>query len=212
MLRILGGGVGGAIWQAGELWPAGGMARGDDEAQPPTSHGGFHVGDRVPNFYVRAITGPLQGKSVCYVCRNGDRPVAMVLCRRIVPRLETLLKGLDTVVDAHRAQGLRGFGVFMARDTKSLLGQVQTLAFNSKIALPMTIAAAPSEGPGLRGLSDEIAVSVVLYREQKVRATFHLTADELGDDSIANVLQAVRRLADDEASGEAAAVESSAGQ
>ena len=37
------------------------------------------VGDEVPSFYVRTVTGPLAGKSVCYVCRHGDRPVAMVL-------------------------------------------------------------------------------------------------------------------------------------
>ncbi len=43
------------------------------------------VGEEVPSFYVRTVTGPLAGKSVCYVCRHGDRPVVMVLLRELGP-------------------------------------------------------------------------------------------------------------------------------
>ncbi|MCY2964714.1 MAG: hypothetical protein NT069_13935 [Planctomycetota bacterium] len=157
--------------------------------------GGLKSGDKVPNFYVRAITGPLQSKSVCYVCRNGDRPVAMILVRRIIPELETLLKGIDRVVDGHRAEGLRSFAVFVSRDSRTLLPQVQTLAFNGKIGLPMTIAAAPTEGPGFRGLPDDVAVSVVLYRDLKVRHSFSFHDDELTRESIDRVLEAARDLA-----------------
>ncbi len=157
--------------------------------------GGLKSGDKVPNFYVRAITGPLQSKSVCYVCRNGDRPVAMILVRRIVPELETLLQGIDRVVDGHRAEGLRSFAVFVSRDSRTLLPQVQTLAFNGKIGLPMTIAAAPTEGPGFRGLPDDVAVSVVLYRDLKVRHSFSFHDDELTRESIDRVLDAARDLA-----------------
>ncbi|HEY2251392.1 MAG TPA: hypothetical protein VGH74_10045, partial [Planctomycetaceae bacterium] len=54
---------------------------------------GLKVGEKVHTFYVRAITGPLKNKSVCYVCRNGDRPVVMFFVRRITPQLKKLLKG-----------------------------------------------------------------------------------------------------------------------
>src|SRR5262245_11499857 len=91
---------------------------------------GLRVGDKVPTFYVRAITGPLKNKSVCYVCRNGDRPVVMVLVRETSPELAKLLKGIDEQVDRHRADGLRSFGVFLAQDSQQLLPKVQTLAFD----------------------------------------------------------------------------------
>lgn len=160
---------------------------------------GFQVGDKVNNFYVRAITGPLQGKSVCYVCRNGDRPVAMVLVRRIIPNLDLLLKKLDQLVDSHRADGLRGFGVFIARDTRKLLSQVQTLAFEGKISIPMTIAAAPADGPGLRAVADETALSVILYRDHIVQATFAFGEEDLAEEGIDKVLSATRRLANGDA-------------
>src|SRR4051812_14009141 len=92
---------------------------GAEELLPLKS--GLQVGEAVPQFYVRAVTGPLKNKSVCYVCRNGDRPVIMLLARKVTPEVTKLLKEVDQLVDSHRADGLRGFGVFVAAvDAKDL--------------------------------------------------------------------------------------------
>lgn len=157
---------------------------------------GLQVGEKVPTFYVRAITGPLHGKSVCYVCRNGDRPVVMVLVREVSPELKTLLKGIDRLVDAHRAEGLRSFGVFVARDSKALLPAVQTLAFEEKLNLPLTISAASVEGADGQSLHPDAALTVVLYRDQRVAANFAYRAGELTSDEIARVLASLRGLAE----------------
>ena len=50
-----------------------------------TLNSGRAVGEYVPTFYSRAVTGPLMNKSICYVCRNGARPVVMILMRRVEP-------------------------------------------------------------------------------------------------------------------------------
>src|SRR5437868_5150363 len=128
----------------------------------PVPKSGLQVGEKVPTFYVRAITGPLQGKSVCYVCRNGDRPVVMVFVRDVTPELKKLLKGIDELVDAHRAEGLRSFGVFVARDSKTLLPAVQTLAFEEKLNLPLTISAASVDGATGQNLPPDATLTVVL--------------------------------------------------
>ena len=178
-------------------FPPGGPAQeaSEDQAADAGPVGGFQTGDKVPYFYVRAITGPLSGKSVCYVCRNGDRPVVMVLVRRIIPVLPTLLKQVDEAVDGHRADGLRGFGVFVDKDPRRLLPQVQTLSFNGKLSLPLTIAAAPAEGLGWRGLPDEVAVSVVLYRDQQVLKSFQFR-DEAAAEELTGLLEALHALAE----------------
>jgi hypothetical protein len=161
-------------------------------------HSGLKVGDKVPTFYVRAITGPLKNKSVCYVCRNGDRPVVMLFIRQITPDLKQLLKGIDGEVDEHRASGLRSFGVFLAGDTKELLPQVQTLAFDEKINLPLTIAAAPSDGSAGRTIHREAALTVILYRDQTVTSNFAFRVDELDGEKIEAILKSIRRLAESE--------------
>jgi len=189
---------GALLGQDPTLWAApdrqlGGNPSGSDDGSRNTS---FERGDAVPNFYVRAVTGPLQGKSVCYVCRNGDRPVVMILARKIIPGLGDLLRDLDEQIDAHRADGLRGFGVFIGPDSRKLLPQVQTLAFENKLSLPLTLAAAPAEGPAVRGLSESAAVAVVLYRNQRVCETFHF-ADERIDETVSTtVVEAVQALAE----------------
>lgn len=157
--------------------------------------GPFQVGDKVPTFYVRAITGPLNGKSVCYICRNGDRPVVMVFVREITPELRKLLKGIDELVDTHRAEGLRSFGVFMANESKMLLPVVQTLAFDEKLNMPLTISASSVDGAAGPHLQNDSAITIVLYRDQKVTANFSYRAGELDSEGIVRVLSEVRKLA-----------------
>jgi hypothetical protein len=177
-------------------------AQGEPASDPRSAaeplHSGLKVGEKVPTFYVRAITGPLKNKSVCYVCRNGDRPVVMLFVRQITPELKRLLKGIDAEVDGHRASGLRSFGVFLAGDDKELLPQVQTLAFDEKLSLPLTIAAAPSDGSAGRTIHPEAAVTVILYREQTVTANFAFRANELDGQTTETVLKSIRRLAESE--------------
>jgi hypothetical protein len=168
------------------------------EARKEPLQSGLKVGDKIPTFYVRAVTGPLKNKSVCYVCRNGDRPVLMIFVRQITPELKRLLKGIDDEVDRHRAAGLRSFAVFLAGENEELLPQVQTLAFDEKINLPLTIAAAPSDGSAGRTIHPDAAVTVILYRDQTVTANFALRAAELNDDTIEAILKSTRALAADE--------------
>jgi hypothetical protein len=169
------------------------VTKSDPSTAPLQS--GLKVGERVPTFYVRAITGPLKNKSVCYVCRNGDRPVVMLFIRQITPELKRLLKGIDKEVDEHRAAGLRSFGVFVAGDSQELLPHVQTLAFDEKIDLPLTIVAAPSDGSAGRSIHADAAVTVILYRDQTVTANFAWRSDELKAEQTATVLKSIRTLA-----------------
>lgn len=197
--------LGTALVCAGLL--AGSIGLGDDGKGTPAAEklkSGLSVGEKVSTFYVRAITGPLKNRSVCYVCRNGDRPVVMLFIRQITPELKRLLKSIDAEVDGRRAAGLRSFGVFLARDSKELLPQVQTLAFDEKIELPLTIAAAPSDGSAAGTIHPDAAVTIILYRELTVTGNFAYRADELDQEAIEAVLKGVRQLADAELAAPAA--------
>src|SRR5262245_42547507 len=143
------------------------IGRADDRSDETAASGrrlesGLKVGEKVPTFYVRAVTGPLKSRSVCYVCRNGDRPVVMLFIRQITPEVRRLLKAIDGEVDQRRASGLRSFGVFLSEDGKELLPEVQTLAFDEKLGLPLTIAAAPSDGTAAGGIHRDAAGTEIL--------------------------------------------------
>lgn len=152
---------------------------------------GFQPGERVPTFYVRAITGSLANKSVCYVCRNGERPVVMLLAREVSPELARLARGVDNLVDSQRAAGLRAFGVFASTgDGRDLAARVQTFGFDERLSLPLTITTAPPAGCQI----PETGMTVILYRDQRVVSHTTYRLGELTPGAIAEVLEAIKRL------------------
>jgi len=152
------------------------------------------TGDEVASFYSRAVTGPLMNKSICYVCRNGERPVVMVLLRRIDPELKPLMQRIDRLVDKNRANGLRGFGVLIGDDSVQATSTVQTFAFNNKLSLPITVAG-EAAAAGIGSLPKDAAVTVVLYRKRKVVQTWCYRAGELKSAAVKDVVKRVERFA-----------------
>lgn len=149
-------------------------------------------GERVPSFYVRAVTGPLRHKTVCYVCRNGARPVVMVLMRDIEHPTASLLQGIDKIVDGHRADGLRSFGVLLSDDSRKATSRVQTLSFNAKLAVPLTVGSETVGEESCQDVHPDATLTVVLYRKQRVVEAFAFRAGELDKEGVEDVLAAVR--------------------
>ena len=155
---------------------------------------GRAVGERVPQFYVRAVTGPLKNRSVCYVCRNGDRPVAMLLIREIDPHVPVLLKKLDDTIDRNRAVGLRGFGVLLSENQRDAVSKLQTMSYDSQLLLPLTVSAGQIDAPANQNVHPDAAVTVVLYRNQHVVSRHAFRAGELDSAGIERVMSDVAHL------------------
>ena len=155
---------------------------------------GRAVGEYVPTFYSRVVTGPFMNRSVCYVCRNGRRPVVMVFLRKLSPEVKPLLKQLDTLVDRHRAEGLRSFGVYVSDDPSNAISGVQTFSFDHKIRLPLTVASLAVGEPTCQNLSAEAEVTVVLYEERRVTHRFAFRAGEIGPVEIEHIRRSIEKL------------------
>jgi hypothetical protein len=169
--------------------------RGAVESNAPL-RSGCQVGELVPTFYSRAVTGPLMNKSVCYICRNGERPVVMVLLNGGVgPEVEPLLKSIDRLVDRNRASGLRGFGVLLSSEPLRDASRVQTFAFDAKIAMPLTVATEAVAGPSCQRVHPDAAVTVIVYEKRRVEANFSYRAGELDGDAVREIVDRVAHLA-----------------
>lgn len=155
---------------------------------------GRAVGQRVPQFYVRAVTGPQMNKSICYVCRNGDRPVVMVFLRDLVPGTAELLKELDRYVDQNRAVGLRSFGVLLSDNQVAATSKLQTLAYDNQLSIPLTMAPAQVESPDNQNLHPDAAVTVVLYNELTVTRSYAFRETEITKERIAGMMAGVREM------------------
>ena len=177
---------------------AGGSLPGRGATTPNTKsiRSGRRVGQKVPSFYVRAVTGPLRNKSVCYVCRNGSRPCVMVLFRKLEPGLTPLLKEIDRQVDRNRASGLKGFGVLISPQPSRAISKLQTLSFDNKIGLPLTVGTDAVSAPSCQNVHPEATVTVVLYHRQRVIQTYAFRSGQLSPASTKAILAGVRRLLD----------------
>lgn len=164
------------------------------EAERPFSSGRT-IGDDVPYFYVRAVTGPMMNRSVCYVCRNGQRPVVMVLMQKLTPAARDLLVEIDGVVNVSRAQGLRCFGVFVSDEPMQAVSNVQTFAFDGKIEMPLTVGAPMVALPTCQNLNPEADVTVVLYRRRKVVASYAFRDETLDRESVEQLATTIRDFA-----------------
>ena len=145
---------------------------------------GPEIGSPVHAFFVRAVTGPLKNRSVCYVCRNGDRPVAMVFFQGVDPNAVKFMKMMDQVTDAGRANGARSFGVLVTDDSGKVVPILQTLAFDGKIEMPLTASTTVIANPSCHNLNTDAATTVVLYRHQKVVASYGYRRGDLVDSEI----------------------------
>jgi len=154
------------------------------------------AGDYVPTFYSRVVTGPLMNKTVCYVCRNGQRPVVAVFVRSMEPKkLKLLLRNIDRVVDRNRDVGLRSFGVLLCDNPFRNVSTVQTFSFNNKIAMPITVATNSVAAPSCQNIHSAAAVTVVLYRRRRVETTFAFRDGEMTTDKVRTIINRIRQFA-----------------
>jgi hypothetical protein len=153
------------------------------------------LGEYVPTFYSRAVTGPLMNKSVCYVCRNGQRPVVAVFVRSFEPKLKSLLQNIDRVVDRNRLIGLRSFSVKLGSDPFRDISAVQTFSFNNKIDMPFTVASEAVAVPSCQNIHSNAAITVVFYRKRRVEKTFVFRTGEMTTDEVRTVIQGVKDFA-----------------
>lgn len=167
----------------------------DATAEAPLESG-LPVGEYVPQFYSRVVTGPMMNRSVCFVCRNGGRPVVMVLMRKVSPEARPLLRNIDRLVDLHRTSGLRSFGVMLSDDPFRSISAVQTFAFNAKIDMPLTVGTQAVGEASCQSVHPDAAVTVVLYRQRRVVARYAFREDELTVARFRDVIERVRLLAE----------------
>lgn len=143
---------------------------------------GPEVGKEVPSFFVRAVTGPQANRSVCFVCRNGDRPVVMIVLRRLDSGTSQLLKSVDEVVDRRRADGLRSFAVMLSDEPSKVSPHLQTISFDEKLSLPLGVGSETLADRDVLAVEPSASITLVGYRDRKVIWTEALRSAELRDE------------------------------
>ena len=101
---------------------------------------GLQVGDQPSPFNVRDCTGPAAGKTLCYFCRYGFRPVVSVFTTEINDDTISLIRQIDKSVAKHRDQRMAAFVVYLADNPFEAEKQLKLLAEKHNILrTPLTV-------------------------------------------------------------------------
>jgi hypothetical protein len=155
---------------------------------------GLPVGDNVPAFNVRDITGPSTGKTLCYRCQDGARPVVTVFTRELSDSVKDLVKKVDSKVGENKDKKMAAFVVVLTEDPDAVEPKLEALAKDSKIAnTPLTIIEGAS-GPANYKLSREAEVTVMMWVEGEVKVNQAFAKGKLDKKAVDSLVAETQKI------------------
>jgi hypothetical protein len=153
-------------------------------------------GDRLEPFQVKDCTGPAAGKTLCYYCRYGLRPVAAVLVREWSDEVAELIAQIDREVELRRDSRLAAFVIYLGPDTQATEERLKAAAAKHNLSrTPLTIVredAAKVER--LFSLPAAALLMVVTWRNGEIQSVRAFDDARLSSDEIRHALEEVRAL------------------
>ncbi len=133
---------------------------------------GLKLGESPSPFQVVDVTGPMKGKQLCYRCKFGPAPVLAAFINGDAKKSEKLLTDLQKIVDAHKAQGLKSFVVYMSGPESK--DAIQKAAADAKITIPLTFLpkGAKEEDIATYKISPDAKNTVLIWKQSEVKGNF----------------------------------------
>ncbi len=148
---------------------------------------GLGVGESVPAFNVKDITGPSAGKSLCYRCQYGSKPVACVFTREITDEVVALIQEIDKTVGDNKSKNMCSFVVLITEDADAGAKQLEKLAKEKGIKnVPLTVFDGAS-GPNGYKIAKDAAVTVLYWNKSRVQANHAFAAGKMTKDDVKKV-------------------------
>ncbi len=161
---------------------------------------GPQVGEKVGAFTVTKVTGNpddgvADGKTLCYRCKMGQRPVVMIFARTADAGLAKLIEKLEEEVEEHADTKLTAFVNMIGPDAEALKKEAAEFAAKHEIKRVALVVPEDSEnGPPDFKIAPEADVTVICYKEGTVKANHALGKDALCCETIDAIVDASHDL------------------
>jgi hypothetical protein len=145
---------------------------------------GLDIGEGTTAFNVRDVTGPSKGKTLCYRCQYGAKPVTAIFTREITPEVAALVKQIDNTVAANADKNACAFVVLLTDDADAGAKQLEKLAADQKITkTPLTVFDGAA-GPEKYKIAKDAAVTVMMWNKSRVAVNHAFPTAKLSDDQV----------------------------
>jgi len=161
---------------------------------------GLQVGEAVGAFTVTKVTGNPDdgvedGRTLCYRCKMGQRPVVMVFARSADEKFAKFLKKLDGELEEHTDEKLTAFVNMIGTDEESLKKAAADFVAKHDIKrIAFVVPTNAENGPDNMKIAPDADITVVCYRGGEVKANHAFARDGLSDDKIEAVVEASCKL------------------
>lgn len=155
--------------------------------QPGETVGAFTVTKVAGN----SADGVSDGKTLCYRCRMGSRPVVMIFARTGDASLAKLVSELEEEIKEHEEEKLSGFVNMIGGDADALKAAAAKFVKDNGVQRMAFVVPEDAEnGPGNLNIAPEADLTVVCYKGGKVQASHAFKKGELNDDAIGELVEA----------------------
>lgn len=135
------------------------------------------------------------GKSLCYRCKYGSRPMVMVFTRKPNEQLVSLVKELDQAVEKHSEKDLKAFVNVLGAEREKAEADTKKFAKTSGAKnVPFVVPVESENGPEDYSINPKAEVTVIVAAEGKVVATHAFAAGKLDKDAAKAILADVQKL------------------
>jgi hypothetical protein len=150
---------------------------------------GLEPGSFVGAFQVRDITGPQKGKSLCYRCAYGGRPVVTIFARDVNDELVDLIKQVDRKVGENSDKQLKAFVVMLTDDPDETATKLEKVAETAKVKnVPLTVFDGQAGPPDYK-ITKDADVNVMMWVGGKVKVNEAFGKGKLTRKSVASVVK-----------------------
>jgi hypothetical protein len=121
----------------------------------------------------------------------------MVFARKPDAALASLVKEIDKAVGTHKDKKMASFVSLIGGDADKLKGAAKKLAEDQKIEnVALTVAKDQPNGPKHLKISEDAAVTVMMYNGLKVKANHAVPAGGLSQDVIKKIVADTAKIAE----------------
>jgi hypothetical protein len=163
---------------------------------------GPQVGEKVGAFTVTKVAGNPDdgvesGKTLCYRCKMGSRPVVMVFARSADEKLAKFLKELDEEIEEHQDKKLTAFVNMIGADAESLKKAAADFVAKHDIKrVAFVVPEDTKDGPENLKIAPDADVTVICYKEGEVQANHAFAPGGLSDEKIDVIVDESCAMAD----------------